>query len=175
MRHLKIRNNLSTEERKSLQELRSLNHHTIRVQDKGSRFVLLSNEQYCKKVQHQINRSSFTLLRCDFTKKFGSKINKWIEKWISRKAIDEDWKRFMKLKDVKPGKKCRMIKTHKESNPVRIISSGSGTAVENLFIFIEKCLFPKVLKIGTRIQVTQHILNIVDDLTRNRNLHENCL
>ena len=32
-----IRNKLSTEERKSLQELRSLNDHTIRIQDKGSR------------------------------------------------------------------------------------------------------------------------------------------
>ena len=137
MRHLKIRNNLSTEEGRFLQELRSLNHHTIRVQDKGSKFVLLSNEQYCKKVQHQINRSSFTLLRRDFTKKFGNKINKWTEKWKSRKAIDEDWKRFMKLKDVKPGKMYRMIKTHKESNSLRIISSGSGTAVGNLFIFIE--------------------------------------
>ena len=137
MRHLKIRNNLSTEERRFLQELRSLNHHTIRVQDKGSKFVLLSNEQYCKKVQHQINRSSFTLLRRDFTKKFGNKINKWTEKWKSRKAIDEDWKRFMKLKDVKPGKMYRMIKTHKESNSLRIISSGSETAVGNLFIFIE--------------------------------------
>ena len=153
--------------------MRSLNHHTIRVQDKGSKFVLLSNEQYCKKVQHQINRSSFTLLRSDFTKKIGNKINKWIENWKSRKAIDEDWKRFMKLKDVKPGKMYRMIKTHKESNPVRIISS--GTAVGNLFIFIEKCLFPKVLKIDTRIHDTQHMLNIVDDLARNRNLHENCL
>ena len=36
----RICNNLSTEERNSLQEFRSLNDHTIRVQDEGSRFVL---------------------------------------------------------------------------------------------------------------------------------------
>ena len=35
----RIRNNLSTEEQKSLKELRSLNDHKIRVQDKGSRCV----------------------------------------------------------------------------------------------------------------------------------------
>ena len=165
-----IRNNLT-----SLQELRSLNDHTIRVQDKGSRFVLLTNEQYCKKVQYQINRSSFTLLNSDPTKIFEDKINTWIEKWISQKAIDENWKRFTKPKYVKPGKMYGMIKTHKESNPARIITSGSGKAVENLSIFVEKCLFSEVLKIDTRMQDTQHMLNIVDDLNRNGNLHENCL
>ena len=64
----RISNNLSAEERTSLQELHSLNDHTIRVQDKSSRFVLLANEQYCEKVQYQINRSSFTLLNSDRTK-----------------------------------------------------------------------------------------------------------
>ena len=51
-----------------------------------------------------------------------------------------------------------LIKTPKESNPARIITSGSGTATENLSIFVEKCLFPEVLKIDTRIQDTQHML-----------------
>ena len=60
-----------------------------------------------------------------------------------------------------------MIKTHKESNPARIITSGSGTARENLPIFVEKCLFPEVLKIDTIIQETQYMSNIVDDLNRN--------
>ena len=68
-----------------------------------------------------------------------------------------------------------MIKTHKENNPARIIISGSGTAVDDPSIFGEKYLFLEVLKIGTRIQDTQHMLNIVDDLNRNGNLHENCL
>ena len=66
-----------------------------------------------------------------------------------------------------------MIKTRKESNPARIIISRSGTAVESLSTFVEKCLFPEVLKIGTRIQDTQHMLNMVDDLNRNGNFHEN--
>ena len=51
----------------------------------------------------------------------------------------------------------RMIKTHKESNHARIITSGSGTAVENLSTFFEKCLFSKVLKIDSRIKFTQHV------------------
>ena len=39
--------------------------------------------------------------------------------------------------------------------------------------YVKKCLFPKVLEIGTRIQNTQHILSIIDDLNKDRNLHEN--
>ena len=66
--------------------------HTIRVQDKGSRFVLLSNEKYCENVQRHIYRSSFTLLSIDFTKLFEGKINTWTEKWITRQAIDENGK-----------------------------------------------------------------------------------
>ena len=89
-------------------------NHTIKVQDKSPRFVLLSNKQYCKKVQYQINRSSFTLLKRDSTKTFEDKINKWIEKWISRKAIDKDWKRFIKMKNVKPGKMYRMIDSQRK-------------------------------------------------------------
>ena len=100
-----------------MQELRILNDHTIRVQDKGSRFVLLSNK-YCEKVQHQINRSSFTPLNSDPTKTFEDKINTHLERRISRKAIDKNWKRFIKPKDVKPGKMYGMIKTHKEFRPL---------------------------------------------------------
>ena len=97
--------------------MRSLNDHTIRVKYKDSKFVLLTNEKYWEKVQYQINRSSFTLLNSDPTKIFEDKINTWIEKWISQKAIDENCKRLIKQKDVKPGKMYGMIKNHKESNP----------------------------------------------------------
>ena len=30
--------------------------------------------------------------------------------------------------------------------------------------FVEKCLYPEILKIDTRIQDTQYMLNIVDDI-----------
>ena len=69
----------------------------------------------------------------------------------------------------------RIIKTHKESNPAKIITSVSGTAVQNLSIFVEKCLLPEVLKIDTRIQFTQHMLNMIDELNQNGNLHGNCV
>ena len=44
--------------------------------------------------------------------------------------------------------------------------SGSGTAVRNITIFVEKCIFLEIMKIGTRMQDTQYVLNITDDLNR---------
>ena len=51
----------------------------MRVQDKGSRFVVLDNEDYVKKVKHQINRSSFERLEYDPTKSFNVKVNTCVE------------------------------------------------------------------------------------------------
>ena len=53
----------------------------MRVQDKGSRFVVLDNEDYIKKVEYQINRSSFQGLKYNPTKIFEVKVNTWVEKW----------------------------------------------------------------------------------------------
>ena len=48
-----------------------------------------------------------------------------------------------------------LIKTHKVGNPVRVITSGCGTAIENLSIFVGKCLYSEVLKIESRVKDTQ--------------------
>ena len=42
-----------------LKDIRNWDKNVGRVQDKRLRFVFLENEDYIKKVEHQINRSSF--------------------------------------------------------------------------------------------------------------------
>ena len=79
---------------------------------------------------------------------------------------------LLKPKDGKPGKMYRMINTCNYRNSARIITR---TAFKKPSIFIEKCLFTKYLRIGTRIQDTKNMLNMINDLNRNWNLQENCL
>ena len=55
-----VRPNISKEEKEALKEIRSWNNQTVRVQDKGSRFVILDNNDYEQKIQTQIDRSSFS-------------------------------------------------------------------------------------------------------------------
>ena len=61
----RVRRNLTYEERKALAELKSMENTVVRIQDKGSRFVLLTNEDYENIVEHQIARSSFKELPSD--------------------------------------------------------------------------------------------------------------
>ena len=67
-----------------------------------------------------------------------------------------------------------LIKTHKAENCVTVMTSTCGTAVENLSIFAEKCLFPEVLKIESRVQDTSEMLNFIDFLNDSNILTENC-
>ena len=86
----KIRNNLNKEEKLAFKEMKSWDDKVIRVQDKGSRFVVLDTNSYIEKVEHQINRSSFDKLDADPSPKFKEKVNNWLEKWSH--IITNIWK-----------------------------------------------------------------------------------
>ena len=166
------RSNLSKDEKKALKEIKSWDDRVVRVQDKGSRIVILENETYEEKVQHQIDRSSFKELKDDPSKLFQEKVNNWIEKWHANKVIDNSWKSFVSCDSPSAGKMYGLIKTHKFDNPVRIITSGCNTAVENLSIFVEKVLYSEVEKISSRIKDANHMLDIIDSLN-DSNLPDN--
>ena len=77
----KTRNNLNKEKKLALKEMKLWNDKVIRVQDKGSRLVVLDTNSYIEKVEHQINRSSFDKLDADPSSKFKEKVNNWLKKW----------------------------------------------------------------------------------------------
>ena len=51
---------------------------------------------------------------------------------------------------------------HKESNPVRVLTSGCGTTTEYLSIFVEKHLYKEVSKTDSRIKDTPDMSSIID-------------
>ena len=53
-----------------------------------------------------------------------------------------------------------MVKTHKIENPVRVVTSDCNTAVENLFIIVEKILYPIADKLPSKIKDTNDMLDI---------------
>ena len=89
---LKVRHNLSKDEKAALKDIRNQDKNVVIVQDKGSRFVVLDNEDYVKKVEHQI---SFQRLEYDPTKSFDVKVNTWVEKWSQMNILDEKWKSYI--------------------------------------------------------------------------------
>ena len=63
-----------------------------------------------------------------------------------------------------------LTKTRKVGNPFRVITSVCGTAVENVSIFVEKCLYSEVLKIESRVKDTSEMFIIIDNLNKSNTL-----
>ena len=145
------------------------------MQDKGSRFVILDNKDYNEKIEYQLGRSSFEELGHDPSSLFSEKVNLWIQKCTENMVLDKSWSKFIEASFVAPGKMYGLVKTHKADNPIRVITSGCGTAVENVSIFVEKCLFSEVLKTESRVQDTSEMLNFIDILHESNFLMENCM
>ena len=88
----------------------------VTIQDKGPRFVLLTNEDYANKVEHQIARSIFKKFLSDPSQEFVGKVKLWIDKWHSNKTLSNDWVKFITPEHSKPGKMYDNVKTHKKNN-----------------------------------------------------------
>ena len=147
-----------------MKEIRNWDEQKIRIQDKGSRFVILDNSDYEGIVQHQINKSSFEKISENPSKTYEKSFNTWIEKWYNNKSISKKWKKFITVKDSTPGKMYGNVKTHKIGNPTRVITSGCNTAIENLSIFVENVLYDIASELPSRIKDTNHMLDIIDNL-----------
>ena len=135
----------------------------VRTQDKGSRFVLLTNEDYENKVEHQVARSSSKKLPSDPSQEFERKVKLWIDKWLS-KSLGNDWVKFITPEHSKPGKMYGNVKTHKINNPKRVITSGCSTAVESLSVFVQKELYKLAENLPSQIKDTNNMSNIIDNL-----------
>ena len=102
------------------------------------------------------------------------KVNDWIEKWHSKNILDNKWKSFIAPSNSPAGKMYGNVKTHKENNPVRVITRGCNTAVENVSIFVENVLFELASELPSRIKHTCHMLEVIDEMN-NSNLSSSAI
>ena len=89
-------------------------------------------------------------------------MNNWLNKWPEK--ITEEWKKFITPNNSSAGKMYGMVKTHKNDNPARVITSGCNTAIEKLSILVEKTLYPIADNLPSKIKDTNNILEIIDQL-----------
>ena len=78
--------------------------------------------------------------------------------------LDGKWKSYIQTKCSTSGKMYGLVKTHKNDNPLRIITSGCNTAIQSLSIFVEKVLYDIASNLPSRIKDTGHILDIIDEV-----------
>ena len=100
----RIKSNITKEEREALKNIQRDSTRSYRIQDKGSRFVILDNDDYIEKIDYQLRRSSFSELNDDPSNDFEINVIMWIEKWKRNGVLNDSWSRFIKPSNSTPGK-----------------------------------------------------------------------
>ena len=86
----------------------------------------------------EIVKSSMVKVDRDPTKQMIDKVDNWCRKWTDKGHLSSEWASFILNKEAKPAKNSPLYKTHKSDIPVRLLTSGCGSATENLSLYAEK-------------------------------------
>ena len=156
--------NISRAENMALCKLRKSKDIVVRLQDKGSRFVILDRNDYIDKVESNLSDGSFDILSSDPSLSFYHTVKDWGDKWVEKGEITQPLVDCILNVNARPGKNYGLIKTHKPNNPIRLITSGNGTAVENLSLFTEYFLHPCVKKEPQILIDRTALLNKIADI-----------
>ena len=158
----KPRDNLTKEKRSSMRDLKA-SDRVIRIHNKGSRFVILDQSEYVKKMNSQLNNElHYAKLSEDPSVKHSDLGKNWSSKWLGEKQISPEIADWVTNHKPKPGTVFENIKTHKVDNPLRLITSCCGTAIENLSAFTEFYLKPLAEKLPFFIKDTTHLINKIE-------------
>ena len=169
------KDNLSVGERRALKDLRN-DDRVIRIQDKGSRFVILDKSTYTEKVrEHLDNELHYNKVNEDPTGLHFSRVQQWTDQWLQRREITSELADWITDVEPKPGVAFGNIKTHKEGNPLRLITSCCGTAIERLSAFTEFYLKPLAQKLPSFLKDTTDLINKINDLNSKGPLPEGTL
>ena len=88
----------------------------------------------------------FDILGSDTSLSYYHIVKDWGDKWVEKGEITQPLVDCILNVNARLGKNYGLIKTHKPNSPIRLITSGNGTAVENLSLFTEYFLHPCIKK-----------------------------
>ena len=147
--------NLTAEEREALRDLSKSNKdpnnpRLIRIQDKGSCFVVDFKDSYEQKVNEYVgNQSTFRSDEEDLSLEHRNRAKKWVKKCVcvwggggGKGWISEECSNWVEVDNPKPANLYANMKTHKENWPYRFIMSSNSTATERLAKWLEHQLKP---------------------------------
>ncbi|XP_015775349.1 PREDICTED: uncharacterized protein LOC107353542 [Acropora digitifera] len=160
----KARDNLTKEERLALRNLKH-SDNIIRIQDKGSRFVTLNRQEYQSKMLGQLNNSlHYDIVDSDPTLDHFEQVKTWGRKWLFEGQISQEIATWIINLEPKPGVAFGNVKTHKRDNPLRLITSCCGTAIERLSAFTEFYLKPLYQNLPSFIKDSTDLINKIQAL-----------
>ena len=115
----------------------------MRLQNNGNRLIIVDKQTDHEKANGQIERSSFLKINYNPT-------------------TSKEWAKYILNENTVPGENSTPYKTHKPNNPVRLVTTGCNTAIENLSRFYRSSLCPN--NVETTIKDLSHLLHVIDEL-----------
>ena len=145
------------------------NPRVIRVQDKGSCFVVDFKENYVKNHSQYISdKTTFRVDGVDLSQENLHKVVQWARKWEREGVLEESVCNWIVVENPKPAKLYANVKTHKENWPYRFIMSSRGTATKNLARWLEIQLKPYARLHEACIKDTKSFLRHLEELNDTR-------
>jgi hypothetical protein len=122
-------------------------------------FVLIGKEEYNGKMLEQLSNplhyvsisDNRAILHLDTVKE-------WSDKWLVQQQITGKIANWVVNLEPKAGVAFENVKTHKNNNPLRLITSCCGTAIERLSAFTEFYLKPLAQKLPAFVKDTRHLI-----------------
>ena len=91
-------------------------------------------------------------------------VKEWSRKWFSEGQISQEIATWVVNLEPKPGVAFGNVKTHKRDNPLRLITSCCGTAIERLSAFTEFYLKPLSQSLPSFVKDSTDFINKLEDL-----------
>ena len=172
--HRKVYPNISKSKLNSISNAKKDDKHIIRFQDKGGLFTFNKTENYKDRIEKTIlDPNNYEILDSDPTSDFLNKISNWATKFQNKGELSEKLVSWIIPEEACPGAIYGLDKTHKNPVGMRIITSGCGTATENLSDFVLDFLKPLATNLPNVIRDTTQFLNCIENLNKKGPFSEN--
>ena len=162
-------NNISSEERKAIQQLTTNKGITIEPADKGGAVVVLNTTDYINEGLSQLGDSNFYIETPeDLTAIHTRAVNDKIKEMHASKEIDDNCFQYLTHSNGRTAMFYMLPKIHKKlQNPSgRPIVSGNSCPTEKISQLVDFFLQPHVKQLPSYIKDTTHFLNKLDNLGR---------
>ena len=145
------------------------NSRVIRVQDKGSSFVVDWTTNYFERCDEYVgDTTTFRSDGRDLSAEHAVEDKRWAEKWESNEVLSSEEASWVRIDNLRPARLYANIKTHKNGWPFRFILSARESAIENLARWVECQLKVIATKTKAYINDTKSFLLYLEDLNKEK-------
>ena len=159
--------NVSREESKAINSLRSDRTIVVKEADKGSGVVVWDREDYITEAESQLGDSEvYSRLDNDPSERLHQIISDTLKKISDRGDLDQTTLDYLMVNNPRLGRFYLLPKIHKRLNsvPGRPVISNCGFFTENISAFLDHHLQPLAKKVRSYIKDTNHFLKKIMDL-----------